>query len=154
MLTKVCSKCKVDKPHSEYFKDKVRKIGIRCKCKACCKEEIINWREKNRSEYNDYAAMWRAKNPDKQHKAEIKRRYGLSIEDYNKMLVEQECKCAICGKQHNPTKSRGRLFVDHDHKTGKLRQLLCGACNSALGYFLDDTRLLAEAIAYIVRHRK
>ena len=149
MEVKKCSKCKIDKPHSDYFKDNKRKIGIRCKCKDCCKQETIEWRIKNRSEYNGYTAMWRSKNPDKQHATDIKRNYGLSIEDYNRMLVEQECKCKICGKQHDPSKKRGRLYVDHNHKNGKVRGLLCSGCNTAIGNMKDDVSLILKAIEYI-----
>lgn len=149
MQTKICSKCKIDKPHSDYFKDNLRKIGIRCKCKDCCSLDTKEWRVKNRSEYNNYVAAWRAKNPDRQHKTEIKRRYQLSIEEYNAQLAAQNCKCCICGKQHDPTLKRGRLYVDHCHSTGKIRGLLCSACNSALGYMNDDIEILKTAIAYI-----
>ncbi len=149
MKTKVCSKCKVDKPYSEYFKDNLRKIGIRCKCKECCKAETIEWREKNRSEYNNYAAAWRAKNPDKQHATDIKRHYKLSIEEYNSMLAAQKLGCKICGKQHDPSLKRGRLYVDHCHNSGQVRGLLCSACNSAIGYFNHDASIMRKAIAYL-----
>ncbi len=151
MQTKVCSKCKIDKPFSEYFKDNRREIGIRCKCKLCCTLETNEWREKNRSEYNNYAAAWRAKNPDKQHATDIKRLYSLTIEQYNAMLADQRCQCAICAKQHDPTEKRGRLYVDHDHATGAVRGLLCTACNKGLGCFNDDQDLIKKAIAYLRR---
>lgn len=150
MQTKICSKCKIDKPFSEYFKDNRRKIGIRCKCKTCCQQETIDWRVKNRSEYNNYAAAWRAKNPDKQHATDIKRHYKLSIDRYNEVLTEQSCKCKICGKQHDSSLKRGRLQVDHCHDSGRVRGLLCGACNSGLGYFHHDVLLLKSAIEYMI----
>lgn len=149
METKVCSICKIEKPYSEYFKDNKKKKGIRCKCKICCKEETKNWRIKNRSHYNNYVAEWRAKNPVRQHTMEIKRRYGLSIEKYNEMLTAQSCQCKICGKQHDPSLKRGRLYVDHCHKTGVVRALLCGACNSAIGHFNDDISFLEKASSYL-----
>lgn len=149
MQSKICSKCKIEKPFSEYFKDTHREIGIRCRCKECCNLDTIEWREKNRSEYNNYAAAWRAKNPNRQHATDIKRNYGLTIEQYNTMLIEQKCQCKICGKQHDPSVKRGRLYVDHDHKTGEVRALLCGACNSGIGYFNHDTEIILRAIKYL-----
>ncbi len=149
MATKVCSKCNVEKPFSDYYKDNLRKIGIRCKCKECCSKETRTWRDRNRSKYNNYVAEWRAKNPARQHATEIKRRYSLSVEDYNARLSEQLCKCKICGKQHDPSVKRGRLYVDHDHKSGDVRGLLCGACNSAIGYMNDDVEIFEKAIAYL-----
>lgn len=65
------------------------------------------------------------------------------------MLTAQACGCKICGKQHDSSKKRGRLYVDHCHLTGEVRGLLCGACNSAIGYFEDNTGLLEKAIAYL-----
>lgn len=149
MRTKICSCCKIEKPFSEYFKDNKRKIGIRCKCKDCCRIETQNWRNKNRSAYNNYAAMWRAKNPDKQHATDIKRLYKLSIEDYNAMLSAQGCRCKICGAQHDPTRKRGRLYVDHDHETGFIRGLLCSGCNTAIGRLGEDKRILQNALYYL-----
>jgi Autographiviridae endonuclease VII len=153
MQTKICSKCKINKPYSEYFKDSQRTVGIRCKCKACCKKETVEWREKNRSKYNNYAAEWRAKNPERQHATEIKRNYGLLPSDYEALLVKQEYRCKICRKLHNPSLKRGRLYVDHCHATGKVRGLLCSACNSAIGYFEDDVVLLQKAIAYLEKNK-
>jgi hypothetical protein len=149
MKTKVCSKCKIDKPFSEYFKDNLRKIGIRCKCKLCCRDETLEWRAKNRSQYNNYAAMWRAKNQTRQHATHLKHHYGLSIEKYNALLVDQGCLCKVCGKQHDPSRSRGRLYVDHCHKTGAVRALLCGGCNVGIGNLQDDPVLLRKAADYL-----
>lgn len=118
-------------------------------CKICKQAKTLAWRAENRPAYNALAVKWRDKNPDKQHATDIKRLYGLSIEDYNKMLTAQACKCKICGKQHDPSAKRGRLYVDHCHTTGQVRGLLCGACNSAIGYFKDDITLLQKAIDYI-----
>lgn len=149
MKYKTCSKCKINKPFNAYFRDNRRKIGIRCKCKICCKVETMEWRKRNKSKYNNYAAAWRAINPERQHATDIKRHYGLRIEEYNALLSEQENKCKICGKKHNSSLKRGRLYVDHDHLSGKVRGLLCGSCNSALGHFNDDIVLLEQAIKYI-----
>ncbi len=149
MQSKVCSKCKIEKSFSEFFRDNRKNMGIRSCCKACDKEKTYNWRIKNRSVYNNYTAAWRAKNPERQHKMEIKRRYSLSIERYNEMLAAQKCQCKICGKQHDPSLSRGRLYVDHDKETGVVRGLLCGACNSGIGYLLHDIKILSNAIKYL-----
>jgi hypothetical protein len=149
MKPKVCSKCKIEKPHDAFYQDKAKARGIRSKCRQCCSAETQEWRIKNRSHYNNYVAMWRAKNPARQHATEIKRNYGLSIEQYNAMLAAQNCQCVICGKQHDPSVKRGRLYVDHCHKTGKVRALLCGGCNSMLGHANDETTILLKAVDYL-----
>ena len=73
----------------------------------------------------------------------LKRRYGLTVEEYTKQVNEQQGCCAICRK-HTP-----RLCVDHSHETGENRGLLCHRCNVGLGQFKDNISLLANAIAYL-----
>jgi hypothetical protein len=69
--------------------------------------------------------------------------YGITYDTYQTMFAEQGGKCAICGKQTN------RLLVDHCHTTGKIRGLLCPACNSGLGMFKDNIESLSTAIIYL-----
>lgn len=82
--------------------------------------------------------------------ASFRRHYSFALADYNKMLESQGCVCAIC-KQLNVTKRSPRLVVDHDHKSGKIRGLLCHRCNCGLGYFKDDLGLLQGAAEYLKR---
>jgi hypothetical protein len=152
MKTKKCSKCNIEKTEADFFKSGTRPSGeprYRPDCKECAKKDTAEWRVKNRSEYNNYAAAWRAKNPGKQHANDIKRHYGLSLEQYNELLARQACQCRICGKQHDPSVKRGRLYVDHCHKSGKVRALLCGGCNSMLGHANDEAAILLKAIDYL-----
>lgn len=81
---------------------------------------------------------------------QIKHKYGLSREDYLKMYERQSKSCAICGK-HEDEISRS-LHIDHCHDTGKVRALLCGKCNSGIGYFDDKFDLLLAAAKYIQAH--
>jgi len=76
----------------------------------------------------------------------LQRRYGLSVDAYNDMLVAQAGGCAICGGQN--IKGR-RLAVDHNHQTGKVRGLLCDRCNRGLGNFQDNIEYLSSAITYL-----
>ena len=73
----------------------------------------------------------------------LKRKYGLSFGEYDQMVLKQHKLCNIC-KQ-----SGKHLYVDHDHKTGKVRGLLCVKCNSALGFFNDSIRVLKAAIKHL-----
>jgi hypothetical protein len=75
------------------------------------------------------------------------RKYGITLEDYNKMYKEQGGVCKIC---HLPANhNSNKLCVDHCHTTGEVRGLLCDTCNRGLGYFKDDTRLLQNSIEYL-----
>ena len=77
----------------------------------------------------------------------LMKRYGITQFEYECMEEEQGGVCAICT---NPPCKRG-LFVDHCHKTGKVRGLLCSSCNTGLGYFKDKALRLFKAIAYLTR---
>jgi hypothetical protein len=86
----------------------------------------------------------------------LRRRHGISIEQYDEMLEKEDAKCAICrlvdvkpknGKQH--LLYGHNLTVDHNHKTGVIRGLLCWKCNIALGHFNDDLALLRMAVKYM-----
>lgn len=79
----------------------------------------------------------------------IMRKYKLSMENYNKMLKDQDNKCFICGYEFGQVK--GDTYVDHCHSTKKVRGLLCQGCNSGLGHFKDDTQRLAQAIKYLTK---
>lgn len=68
---------------------------------------------------------------------------GVTQEQFDEMFVRQDGRCAIC-------RQKNRLFVDHDHKTGKARGLLCSRCNLGIGHFRDSPFLLANAISYVV----
>jgi len=95
----------------------------------------------------DYAKKWRVANPEKARNSELKRRFGISLETYNEILESQNGTCSIC-KQKCLTYDN--LSVDHCHKTGRMRGLLCSQCNKGLGHFKDCPQLLEKAIAYLM----
>ena len=80
----------------------------------------------------------------------LKRNYNITLEEYDRLLDEQDGVCAICGGINSNGR---RLSVDHDHDTGKIRGLLCGNCNVGIGHLQDDPEVLAAAIGYILKHR-
>jgi len=101
------------------------------------------------------ARRWRAANPDKdravRRRAELKANYGITPEDYERMLAEQGGRCAVCRApaERAATREGGYLCVDHDHVTGAVRGLLCGHCNAVLGYGQDSPTVLRSAIHYL-----
>lgn len=93
-----------------------------------------------------YADLYRASNL---------RRYGITLQDYDRMHAEQQGRCAACG---SPPKDggrgpAGRLHVDHDHDTGAVRGLLCNNCNAALGQVGDSADRLRMLLTYLGRHQ-
>lgn len=83
--------------------------------------------------------------PDCRSEADICRKYGVDRYQYRRMVAAQGGRCAVCAV-HPP-----KLLVDHDHKTGAVRGLLCDPCNKGLGNFRDSSHNLLKAIAYLYR---
>lgn len=81
----------------------------------------------------------------------IKYTYNLSIEQYEKIAKTQNFSCGICKKPQD--KLSKRFAVDHDHKTGQIRGLLCHQCNAGLGNFHDNIQFLVKATAYLKRFK-
>ena len=75
----------------------------------------------------------------------LQKKYGISLEQYDKMLENQKYRCGICGKHRQDSKLN--FDVDHDHKTGAIRGLLCRYCNSYIMKHLRDNRIIAEGLA-------
>lgn len=116
------------------------------------------WREKNREKCCKSTAQWRMKNPEYEGNYKLKIRYGMSNEEYTKLSVLQENRCAICGNgevaTHNKTKETQKLAVDHCHETGQVRGLLCQDCNRGIGLFHEDVLRLEKAIEYLTEHKR
>lgn len=97
---------------------------------------------------------WTKAHPDRVRNKHLLRTYGITQEDYDRILLSQDGKCAICSVSEVELISRtGRGFhVDHNHKTGEIRGLLCGRCNRGLGCFTDNAHKLELATKYIKEH--
>src|SRR5439155_26329707 len=79
----------------------------------------------------------------------LKRKFGLSLDQYDELLAHQGGKCAICS---DPPEEGKAYHIDHDHETGEVRGLLCVRCNNGLGQFKEDRDLLKMAATYILLH--
>jgi hypothetical protein len=95
----------------------------------------------------EYKAKKYAENKEQWREKELKKKYGINLNDYNEMYAAQNGCCKICGK-HQLDVNRP-LCVDHNHNTGKVRGLLCNWCNSMLGYALDNKETLLNGIKYL-----
>lgn len=114
-------------------------------------------RKENPEKYRDWAKSTREKQGQERNTKEVCRRLKVDVTEYYRMLEEQNNKCKICG-QEETRKSRTKdkicqLAIDHCHKTGKIRALLCHSCNVAIGSFKDDVSLLKKAISYLEAHQ-
>ncbi len=117
------------------------------------KEEGRSHYLKNRERYLENARAWRLANPSRYREigrsGALRRKYGLSLEEYESLLREQRGGCAICGAI--PAELGRSLAVDHCHETGKVRGLLCDKCNTALGLFSHCIESLNFALEYLRR---
>ncbi len=77
----------------------------------------------------------------------LRRNYGITLADYDRILDDQNNGCAICGK--TPEENKQRLAVDHNHTTGEVRGLLCKNCNTAIGLLGDNPSTLRLATRYL-----
>ena len=109
---------------------------------------------KSKEERAAHMREYRKKHPDKFRSFDLKKSFGITLDEYNQILEKQNNVCAICGNpertRHNNTDRVRNLAVDHCHTTGKIRGLLCTACNQGLGNFRDNPDFLAKAISYLM----
>lgn len=97
---------------------------------------------------------WRTKEHSDNYR--LSKKFGISLQEYNIMLKKQNSVCAICNKEEVIKTKKGnlrKLAVDHDHKTGKVRGLLCSNCNTSLGGFQDDIDTLVKALKYLKKYK-
>jgi len=172
LLTKTCPKCKLEKNLSEFHKDKTTLSGLHYRCKDCknsytkrnyqskkesdpqfaerCRLYSINYYHKTK-----HLKKWKTRIRAIQANIGRKCRYGITVEHFNQLLKMQNGLCAICGQPSTARDKFGKirsLGVDHDHKTGKLRGLLCSNCNTGLGQFREKIKFLEKAIEYLKKH--
>jgi hypothetical protein len=120
-----------------------------------CKTEFVKNRVNQRfcrKQCAKYASRKRTgrKNKEKRRYRWMKLGINITFNEYRNLLQQQNGKCKICQKHFSEIQNRA-LQVDHNHNDGKIRGLLCGACNMGLGNFRDDYKLLRKAIEYL-RH--
>jgi hypothetical protein len=122
-------------------------------CKQCARERQARKLAENpeyaRAQWVKRAIAWKRRNPDRvriYHEITKLRQYGLTREDYQRMLDAQNGVCGICGGLCSTGK---RLGVDHDAATGRVRGLLCGSCNNGIGRFHHSVEKLQAAIRYL-----
>lgn len=143
MDTKICSKCKLELATSAFDKSKFYKDGYRGQCRNCrrlyCTEYNKNTRDRSRD---------RPVDPRYSRSKRLKWSYGIDIHQFEAMVAEQSNRCAICDKHASET-LHGKLSIDHCHKTGRIRGLLCPGCNAGIGHFGDDPSRLAKASKYL-----
>jgi len=117
--TRLCVFCDRYKPLDEFYTNSHRH---RSRCKPCERTVVVA--------------------------RKMRQRFNLTIDEYDKMLENQQGKCAICGGGRE--KQKYKFAVDHCHATGKIRGILCTNCNAGLGFFKDNPQSLTNALTYLI----
>ncbi len=155
-----CGKCGEVKPLA-HFPRRGKDITSKTRtssCKKCRAAYMVAW--KNASpERRDYdrrkAKEWQAKYPRYVQQTKLRLAYGMTIAQYDALVLEQGGVCAICRcEDRDIVKKSGKrrsLAVDHCHETGTVRGLLCGDCNRALGLVKESPVTLVKMISYLTR---
>lgn len=161
-MTKVCITCGAEKDETEFCWHDGSHTKRKGQCRVCRNETARRWRRKNPEKHREIARRNGQQQKSKDPKAyarrsrasRLKHAYGLTLEQFDAMVVAQDNRCAICGQLEIPGKDNvvEDLCVDHDHRTGKVRALLCHRCNTVLGFAQDNSRRLRKAAAYLEYH--
>ncbi len=149
MKQKKCYKCK--KYKTKFQKNKLLKDGLKSYCSDCENKRGKEFRIKNKQKLSKKAKEKYEKHKDLFVHRKLLRVFGVGLDDYKMLLKKQNNKCAICKKRNQQKK---RFNIDHDHKTGKIRGLLCMKCNVGLGAFEDNIVFLKESIKYLKKSEK
>ena len=130
METKTCPRCGEERPTDSFY-------SYKRACKSCLREE---------------QRIFRASRPDYHHAHNLKQRYGISVDEYQTIIANQNFACAICTVEISDAveyKAGRSVVVDHNHETGEVRGILCSKCNLVLGHARESTEILYRAIVYL-----
>lgn len=136
---KFCLTCKQAKKVDEFHRNKRYPDGRCYECAVCHTERTKKW---NKAHYDS----------DKARAKHLKATYGITEAQYLELYEKQGGVCACCGKKEtvfsNKKKDTFQLAIDHDHETGKVRALLCIACNTSLGAMNEDPERIEALLRY------
>lgn len=155
---KVCGQCGTRKPTAEFYARKGSPDGLTGACSECMKRYSLEYRNRpgKRGLYNERSKVWRKAHPEQvsrtNRRNQLRILYGLTVEAYTAMLQVQFYKCAACGDKFDMEAKQKTPHIDHNHKTGEVRALLCGHCNAALGNVHESVDKLKALIAYLEQH--
>ena len=142
-MVKTCSQCGVEKPLDAFYK-RSESGRYRYSCKVCTNSRTM-------FRYHNVEGV-KETHRKASRKSSLKQ-YGLSLDDVKALLGSQDNSCAICGKElsiSDEMKNISKIAcVDHCHKTGVVRGVLCRSCNSGIGYLKDDLETVRSALRYL-----
>lgn len=149
---KKCIECHKTKPRDLFYKDLRMTDKLKSSCKKCSNNRYYAWVKKKKLE-NPFKRKHPGKFGSKEYQRSVRllHTFGITIENYNSIFTEQEGCCYICRKPQ--IELNKPLSIDHCHKTGKIRGLLCNLCNTSIGGFRNNVVSLENAINYLKIHQ-
>jgi hypothetical protein len=149
-MISICKECNLEK------KIKAKGLCSNCYNKLRNKRRKVYFKERHKKNYNDRKAYFKKyyKKNRKRILIHLRNRnyirlYGITLDEYNEIFRKQGGKCAICGKKPLTY----NLSIDHDHDTGKMRDLLCPICNYVVG-IVENSNLISKVNEYIKKHKE
>ena len=134
----ICITCR--KQYMEQYDKQYRKFH---------KEEKRQYDKQRYETHKREHKQYRETHKKERKQSNLKRLYNITLDQFNQMLKNQDNKCSICGKEF--TKSNSPC-VDHNHKTKRVRALLCSNCNAAIGFLQDDPLIIHNAEMYVRKY--
>jgi hypothetical protein len=139
-----------------YLRNKEKRLAASRKWQQANRERINAHRRANPEKYRDQNKKWRHANRqqvlESSERCRIKKKYGITLEQYRDRIAAQDGKCEICKQPPSGKRSKSKLHLDHCHQTGKLRGFICGQCNTSLGMAKDSVAILAAMIVYLNKY--
>jgi hypothetical protein len=165
---KACNKCGVVKPLEDFHRAPGCRDGRRGDCIECFRaaanarnaanpqanrDRVRRWQEENPERYREKLKEFKQSPAGKRsdRKGHLRRKFGMSLEDYDELVEKQGGVCAVCGYPPDEGKS---FHIDHDHDSGRIRGLLCSRCNHAIGLLRDDPEVIESALTYLAASRR
>lgn len=139
-VLQTCSLCGKNKQRKEFYKDFRRPKGVQSECKEC----VLKMR---RNDYRKHKPNYQKNNRNRH----LVREYGITTDQYNQMVINQNSCCEICNRHVDDIKNH-KLYVDHNHGTDKIRGLICGSCNRLIALAMEKSSILLNAINYLKKY--
>jgi hypothetical protein len=154
MTTRICKRCGVKRPIIDFHIVKECLDGRRPVCKFCIRKQQKKRYDGNAEFARARQRKYNAHNPQVMRKINLKKKYGITLEQYNTMFIFQGGVCLVCGQSEIVTRlgKIKNLAIDHNHVTGKIRGLLCQKCNQALGLLNDNPVIIKSLLKYITKN--
>jgi len=149
IISKKCTKCEQTLTLEHFSKHPTAKYGRNSVCIKCDSARVVAWQRANREKTRARAQRFNQKESTKQYRRQwmLENRYGITQEEFDVLKEQQGGRCAICDTECED------LHIDHDHLSGKVRGLLCGSCNRAIGLLKEDPAVVRKAVEYLEKNK-